>query len=126
NLNTKKITPVSKKGGKQQFATFSPDASKVAFVRDNNLFISDLGNETETQITSDGKMNHIINGATDWVYEEEFAFTKAFFWNQDGTKIAFYKFDENEVREFNMTLFNGLYPSDYTFKYPKAGEKNSI
>src|SRR3546814_2405725 len=71
DLDTRKVTPVSVKSGKQQFATFSPDGSKVAFVRDNNLFITDLVTGTETQVTQDGQVNHIINGGTDWVYKED-------------------------------------------------------
>ncbi|MEE4197141.1 MAG: S9 family peptidase [Bacteroidales bacterium] len=113
--------------GRQMFAVFSPDASKVAFVRKNNLFIKNLKTDKEKQITTDGKFNHIINGGTDWVYEEEFAFTRAFFWSPEGDKIAFYKFDESEVPEFNMTKYNHeLYPENYAYKYPKAGEKNSV
>jgi len=126
DLQTRKITPVSRKSGKQQYATFSPDGTKVAFVRDNNLFFTNLASGQETQITSDGKYNEIINGGTDWVYEEEFGFAKAFFWSPDGNKIAFYRFDETEVKEFSMTMFEGLYPAEYKFKYPKPGEKNSI
>lgn len=126
DIKSKKITPVSTKEGKQMYATFSPDASKVAFVRDNNLFVTDLASGTETQITNDGKYNEIINGGADWVYEEEFAFAKAFFWSPDGNKIAFYRFDEREVREFSMMMYEDLYPTVYKFKYPKPGEKNSV
>lgn len=112
--------------GKQMFATFSPEANQVAFVRDNNLFVKDLNSGKETQITLDGEKNKIINGGTDWVYEEEFAFDKAFFWSPDGKKIAYYRFDETAVPEFSMDMFQGdLYPSQYRFKYPKAGETNS-
>ncbi len=125
DLKTKKITQVSE-NGKQLFASFSPDGTKVAFVRENNLFIKDLLSGTETQITRDGKSNQIINGQSDWVYEEEFSFAQAFFWSPDGKKIAYYKFDESAVPEFSMTLFQGLYPAEYRYKYPKAGEKNSI
>src|SRR5690606_26232070 len=125
DLKTKEVTPVSMKEGKQLYATFSPDGSKVAFVRDNNLFFTDLASGVETQITNDGKFNEIINGGADWVYEEEFAFAKAFFWSPDGKKIAFYRFDETEVKEYSMTMFENLYPTEYKFKYPKAGEKNS-
>ncbi|MBU8893118.1 MAG: S9 family peptidase [Bacteroidales bacterium] len=113
--------------GKQKYAAFSPNALKVAFVRDNNIFIKDLAIGEEKQITSDGKFNFIINGGTDWVYEEEFSFTRAFFWSPEGNKIAYYKFDESEVKVFNMTKYNeDLYPENYAFKYPKAGEKNSV
>ena len=125
DLETRKVTPVSTTEGKQQYATFSPDATKVAFVRDNDLYISNLKSGQETRITHDGKYNHIINGGADWVYEEEFSFAKAFSWSPDGKKIAFYKFDESQVREFSMMMYDSLYPTVYKFKYPKPGEKNS-
>lgn len=112
-------------GDKQSYATFSPDGSKVAFVRNNNLYYVDLNTMKEYAITHDGQWNHIIHGSSDWVYEEEFVFAKAFFWSPDGKAIAYYTFDETEVKEYNMQLWTGLYPQDYTFKYPKAGEKNS-
>jgi len=126
DIATKQLRELSK-GGKQSYATFSPDGSKVAFCRDNNLFINDLQSNIETQITNDGKWNFTINGSTDWVYEEEFGFAQAFFWSPDGGKIAYYTFDESKVKEYNMQLWkNGaLYPEDYKFKYPKAGELNS-
>ena len=115
-------------GGRQSYASFSPDGSRVAFVRENNLFFVDLADLKETQVTNDGKFNHIINGTTDWVYEEEFAFVVGFFWSPDGKKLAYYKFDESGVKEYNMQRWNKgqLYPEDYRFKYPKAGEANSI
>ena len=125
DLLTKKITEVSDKG-KQLFATFSPDGNSVAFVRDNNLFVKNLVSGEEKQLTSDGKNNEIINGRSDWVYEEEFSFAQAFYWSPDGKKIAFYKFNEKEVPEFSMTMFDGLYPTEYKYKYPKPGEKNAI
>jgi len=112
---------------KQSYATFSPDADKVAFVVNNDLFIKDLENGEITQVTTDGEFNKIINGGADWVYEEEFSFAKAFHWSPDGEKIAFMRFDESEVKEFTMTKFKGgLYPEYETFKYPKVGEKNAV
>lgn len=112
--------------GKQQHATFSPDGKFVAFVRENNLFIKNLESDFEQQITDDGEKNKIINGVADWVYEEEFGFSKAFFWSPDGSKIAFYRFDETAVKEFTMMMWGNLYPNPIKFKYPKAGEDNSI
>ena len=94
--------------GKQSFATFSPQGDKVAFVRDNNLFISDLNTGKETLITTDGKYNHIINGMADWVYEEELSLAQAFAWSPDGSKIAYYRFDESEVKQFSMTLWENF------------------
>ena len=105
-------------GGPQSYATFSPDGKKVAFARDNNLFVTSLQNMSEEQITEDGETNKIINGSTDWVYEEEFSITKAFFWSPDSKKIAFIRFDESGVKEYNMQYWNdgALYPFDYRYK----------
>lgn len=122
---TRQAKPLST-GGPQSYATFSPDGNKVAFVRGNNLFMTDVASGQETQITRDGQFNKIINGSADWVYEEEFQFARGFFWSTDSKKIAFYTFNETEVPEYNMQLWEGLYPTDYRFKYPKAGEANSV
>jgi len=121
---SRQLIPVSK-NGKQQVATISPDGSSVAFVRDNNLFVKDAVSTVEKQITTDGKRNSIINGICDWVYEEEFAFTQAYQWSPDGKSIAYYRFDENEVPEYTVQFFKDIYPENYTYKYPKVGEKNS-
>ncbi|MCZ2355734.1 MAG: S9 family peptidase [Bacteroidia bacterium] len=107
-------------------ATFSPNSSKIGFTESNNLFFTDLTTNTTTQITQDGLENNIINGSTDWVYEEEFKLVRAFYWNQDASKIAFLRFDESMVRKFSMDIYDGLYPSQQAFKYPKAGEKNAV
>lgn len=123
DLTKKKLSkPIS---DKVMHASFSPDANKIAYVKENNLFFYDLNRMQEVQITKDGKMNNIINGSTDWVYEEEFAIWKAFFWSPKGDKIAFYRFDESKVKEFEMAMYGSLYPSQTKFKYPKAGEANS-
>ncbi|NNK69317.1 MAG: S9 family peptidase [Flavobacteriaceae bacterium] len=111
---------------KIQEPTFSPDGSKIAYGYENNLYVKDLASGSLVQITSDGKKNEIINGITDWVYEEEFSFVRAFDWNADGSKIAFIRFDETEVPEFSMDVYGQqLYPDQLVFKYPKAGEKNA-
>ncbi|MGY5848129.1 S9 family peptidase [Salegentibacter sp. HM20] len=124
DLNSKKLTKLSDK--KVQEPTFSPDASKVAYVFENNIYTYDISSGEETQVTTDGEINSIINGVTDWVYEEEFAFVRAFEWNKSGEKIAYLKFDESEVTEFSMDMFGqDLYPTQSIFKYPKAGEQNS-
>jgi len=124
DIASKTLTKLSN-GGKQMYATFSPDAKRVAFAREGNMFFVDLGTMQETQITNTGKFNAIINGYADWVYEEEFSFAQGFHWSPDGSKIAFYTFDESNVPEFNMQMWGELYPQDYKFKYPKAGEANS-
>lgn len=109
-----------------QEPTFSPDGKKIAFARDNNLYVFDIASKQITAITSDGKKNSVINGITDWVYEEEFAFVRAFDWSKDSKKVAYIRFDESQVPEFSMSMFKkDLYPTVETFKYPKAGEKNS-
>jgi dipeptidyl-peptidase-4 len=113
--------------GKISYATFNPQADKVAFVFENNVYLKDLESGAITAITEDGKTNQIINGAADWVYEEEFAFAQAFAWAPDGNTIAYYKFDESKVQEFTMTNYrDDLYPEYVTFKYPKVGELNSV
>jgi dipeptidyl-peptidase 4 len=124
DLKTNELRKLSTKG-KQQFATLSPDGKKVAFVRNNNLFVIDLESMTESPVTRDGKTNEIINGAGDWVYEEELSLSRAFEWSGDSQKLAFYRFDESQVREYNMQKWGKLYPEDYKFKYPKAGEANA-
>lgn len=112
-------------GEKIMYASLSPDNDKVAYVKDNNLYFVELASNKITQVTQDGKWNQIINGSADWVYEEEFSMAQAFDWSPDGKKLAFIRFDENEVPEFNMQTWGALYPQDYRFKYPKAGEKNA-
>lgn len=111
--------------GKQRLAAFSPNADQVAFMRNNNVFIADISNGSETEVTNDGIVNEIINGATDWVYEEEFGDDNGLFWSPDGKFLAFYRFDETAVREFSMPVYGQLYPEPYIFKYPKAGEVNA-
>lgn len=125
DIKNKKLTQVL--DYQIQEPTFSPDGKKVAFAKENNLFIYNIENQNVTQVTTDGSKNQIINGITDWVYEEEFAFVRAFDWNANSDKIAFIRFDETQVPEFTMDVYNqGLYPVQQTFKYPKAGEKNAL
>lgn len=122
---TEQLTPIYEED-KVMYATLSPDGSKVAYVWKNNLYYFDIAEEITLPVTFDGKYNEIINGGADWVYEEEFSFAKAFAWSPDSKKIAYYRFDESEVKEFTMTNFKGgLYPEYVTFKYPKVGEDNA-
>lgn len=110
-----------------QEPTFSPNGKKIAYAKENNLYVYDLASKKSTAVTSDGKKNSIINGITDWVYEEEFAFVRAFDWSANSKKLAYIRFDESDVPEFSMSIFHkDLYPQIETFKYPKAGEKNSL
>ncbi len=124
DLATKKITKLTD-GEKQMYATFSPNSSAVAYVKNNNLFYKNLVNNAEVQITFDGEAGKIINGASDWVYEEELEVVQAFKWSPDGNKIVYYKFNETNVKEWTLEYYNDLYPQKYHYKYPKAGEQNS-
>ncbi|GAB4248276.1 MAG: S9 family peptidase [Vicingaceae bacterium] len=124
DFTTKKIIPVSN-GEKIMYATFSPKGDKIAYVKNNNLYFTDLTSNIDIQITKDGEKNKIINGASDWVYEEELELVRAFEWSPDGNKIAYFRFDESEVKEWLMKKYGNLYPDEVRFKYPKAGEKNS-
>lgn len=125
DIASKKLTRIS--DSKIQEPTMSPDGSIVAYVSENNLYLFDISSGATKQLTTDGERNKIINGVTDWVYEEEFAFVRAFEWNSNGTKIAFLRFDESAVPEFSMDIYGtDLYPKPHVFKYPKAGENNAI
>ena len=124
-LESKEIQPISE--NKIQEPTFSPDGNKVAYVYNNNIYIKNLINNGTIQVTFDGEKNKIINGITDWVYEEEFHVVRAFDWNSNSDKLAFLRFDESDVPEFSMDVYGkDLYPTQQVFKYPKAGENNSI
>ena len=125
NIFTDKLKKIS--DDKLMFATFSPAGNKIAYVLDNNIYIHETNSGRTKQVTFDGQKNQIINGASDWVYEEEFGLVRSFEWAPDGEHIAYYKFDETNVKEFSMDLFKGgLYPTQEVFKYPKAGEENSV
>lgn len=124
DIDSKTLTKISE--NKIQEPELSPDGSKVAFAYENNLYVKDLKSGVTQQITNDGVYGSIINGITDWVYEEEFGFVQAFEWNSDGSKIAFIRFDETNVPQFSMDVYGKeLYPFQYEFKYPKAGEENA-
>jgi dipeptidyl-peptidase-4 len=116
---------ISLNKGKILHPTFSPDGTRIAYVFDNNLYVYDIASAKTTAVTTDGKWNNIINGNCDWVYEEEFEFTRAFDWSPNGSYIAYYKFDERKVKEYEFTVFDNTYNKQYSYKYPKAGEQNS-
>ncbi|MEN8965048.1 MAG: S9 family peptidase [Polaribacter sp.] len=124
NINTKKFLLIGKN---IQQPSFSPDSKKIAYAKNNNLYILDLANNNKiTQVTNDGKKNSIINGTTDWVYEEEFGFVKAFEWSKESKYLAFLRFNESKVPTFSMDMVGtGNYPDKQVFKYPKAGAKNA-
>lgn len=112
--------------GKVIYPAFSPDGSKVAFVYENNIYIKNLEDNTETQISADGLKDKIINGMPDWVYEEEFDLRQAYQWSPDGSKLIWFRFDESAVKQYQLTFYKDLYNETYNYKYPKAGEANSI
>ncbi|MEH6513824.1 MAG: S9 family peptidase [Maribacter arcticus] len=125
DVESKKVVRIS--DAKIQEPTLSPNGKLVAYVKDNNIYLFNIVTGETKKVTVDGVKNQIINGVTDWVYEEEFAFVRAFEWNADGTKIAFLRFDETNVPEFSMDVYGtGLYQQPHVFKYPKAGENNSL
>jgi dipeptidyl-peptidase-4 len=124
DFGRRRLTPVSTQPGLQQFAKFSPNGRLVGFVRDNNLFVTDIRSGRETQLTVDGDDN-IINGATDWVYEEELGLRDAFRFSPDGSRIVFWRFDQTAIKTFYMIDALSLYPELLSVRYPKAGERNS-
>jgi len=126
DLTSQKLTPLDPDHSPQTLAEYSPDGTKVSFIHGNDLFVKTLANGKVEKLTEDGKRNKIINGTTDWVYEEEFSITKAYGWSPDSKYIAYLRFDEKKVPEYSMDSYGGLYPEAYTFKYPKAGEVNSV
>ncbi len=120
------VRKLSENASKQMIPTFSPDGKMLAYVIDNNIWLTKFDFDTESQVTKDGELNNIINGVTDWVYEEEFGVTKLMEFSPDNSLLAFVKTNESDVKEFSFQLFNSsLYPESYSYKYPKAGEKNS-
>ena len=121
------LKPLSDTEGKIMIPTFSPDGRMCAYVRDNNIWLKKFDYDSESQVTKDGEFGKILNGVTDWVYEEEFSVTNLMSWSADSEFLAFVKSDETLVPMYDMQTYNGaLYPSSYSYKYPKAGENNSI
>ena len=112
-------------GQEVRYPTLNPQGTQLAYVKENDLYVLDFDSKKSKRLTKDGVNNQIINGAVDWVYEEEFGMSRGFEWNSAGNKIAYYKFDERAVKEWQMTTYGKLYPDQYKFKYPKAGESNS-
>lgn len=120
------LKPLSDYPGKVMIPTFSPDGRMCAFVRDNNIWLKKFDYDTESEVTRDGEFGKILNGVTDWVYEEEFGVVNLMAWSPDSKMLAFVKSDESQVPTFTFQLFDGsLYPGSYSYKYPKPGEKNS-
>lgn len=121
------LSRITDKSSKQSSPKFSPDGRMLTYVADNNIWLVKFDYDTESRITSDGKVNEIINANTDWVYEEEFATTSIIDFSTDGNLIAFVKFNESKVKEYSIEYYNNkLYKEIYTYKYPKTGEENSV
>ena len=120
----RRLKPVSARPGYQMFGKFSPDARMVGFVRDNNLYVTDLATGSETALTTDGGEN-VINGTSDWVYEEELDLRDAFRWSPDGKRIAFWRLDQSAIRPFYLVDQDSLYPQLVPVRYPKTGTPNS-
>lgn len=126
DVRRNRVEPLSTTSGKVMIPTFSPDGRMVAFVRDGNIFIKKFEFDTEVQVTSDAVRNKVMNGITDWVYEEEHEATRLMTWSEDNNFLAFVRTDESEVDEYSMPIYGTTqYPGDYTYKYPKAGTPNS-
>lgn len=128
DVRRRKLTPLDKEGKKIMNPTFSPDGRMVAFVRDNNIYIYKFDYESELAVTTDGERNKIINGATDWVYEEEFGVTNTLTWSESGAYLAYVRFDESEVGQYGFQTYTAKNFAKLTtqeFKYPFAGEANS-
>lgn len=120
------VRKLTENKSKQSVPVFSRDGRMLAYVIDNNIWLAKFDYDTESQVTKDGEINKIINGGTDWVYEEEFGTTRLMDFSADGGLLAFVRFDETAVPQYSMQMYgNQLYPSLFTFKYPKAGEQNS-
>jgi dipeptidyl-peptidase-4 len=125
DLKTGTLTALDEKHQPQTLAEHSPDGTMVSYIYKNDLYVKDIASGKVKKLTQDGKRNKVINGTTDWVYEEEFSITKAYDWSPDSKYIGFLRFNEKEVKEFNLTYYGELYPQNYSYKYPKAGEDNS-
>ena len=126
DVRRNRVEPLSSTSGKVMIPTFSPDGRMVAFVRDGNIFIKKFEYDTEVQVTSDAVRNKVMNGTTDWVYEEEHEATRLMTWSEDNNYLAFVRTDESGVDEYSMPIYGTTqYPGAYTYKYPKAGTPNS-
>ena len=126
DIEKKTLTPISDTAHLLRFAELSKDGTKVVFASDCDLYYQDLGTGKVVRITRDGNPNHILNGFADWVYEEELDMSQAASFSPDGSKIAYLRFDESRVKEYTIPMYDELYPTDFKYKYPKAGEDNSL
>jgi dipeptidyl-peptidase-4 len=125
DISTGNLQPLDEEHQPQMLSEYSPDGNKISFIYKNDIYVKDLKSQKILKITHDGEVNKVINGTTDWVYEEEFSITKAYGWSPDSKYIAYLKFNEQEVKSYSLTYYKDLYPDIYMYKYPKAGEANS-
>lgn len=135
-IRSRLLEPLSKNFSRQRAPLFSPDGRMVAFVaEDNNIYISKLDYHSEVAVTTDGAVNSVLNGVPDWVYEEEFSTTCSMTWAPDNLTLCFLKYNESQVPSYTLPIYEGtcdprkayaLYPGTYTYKYPVAGEPNSV
>jgi dipeptidyl-peptidase-4 len=124
DVATGRVTPLSSAAGLQMFAKFSPDGRRAAFVRANNLFVTDLTTHEEHALTNDGS-DVIINGTSDWVYEEELSIRDAFRWSPDSKRIAFWRFDQSPIPIFPMLDELSFVAKVIPERYPRPGDRNS-
>jgi dipeptidyl-peptidase 4 len=124
-VNTQTLTPLADGNSALKNVKLSPDGQKVGYVKEHNIYVTDLETGEEKAITKDGTAN-ILNGEFDWVYEEEFSIADAWRWSPDGKKIAFWRMDQTRVKEFYLIDESGIYNKVSSLKYPKTGEQNSI
>ncbi len=129
------LRPLSKTFEMQQAPLFSPDGRMVAFVAENNIYVKKLDYQTELAVTTDGKVNEIINGVPDWTYQEEFSTTSSMVWAPDNLTLCYIKYNEKDVPTFSFPIYQGTcnpndeyayYPGQFAYKYPVAGMKNSV
>ncbi|MDE7471262.1 MAG: DPP IV N-terminal domain-containing protein, partial [Paramuribaculum sp.] len=134
-IRSRILKPLSTDHPRQRAATFSPNGRMVAFVADNNIYLRKIDYWTEVAVTTDGSYNRIINGVPDWTYEEEFSTAASMTWSPDNRNLCFLRYDETEVPLYSFPLYEGacdamkqyaLYPGEFTYKYPVAGQKNSV
>lgn len=133
-VRSRLLRPLSTEHKRQQAPVFSPNGRMIAFMADNNIYVKKLDYLTELPVTKDGEVNKVINGVPDWSYQEEFTTTRSMCWSADNLSLCFIKYNEAHVPLYSLPLYEGtcnplteyaLYPGQFTYKYPVAGERNA-